>query len=320
VSFARLATYIEAEHPLTIVDVGCRGGFQERWTPLRGVLPLRLIGFEPDPEECNRLNRTALPCEQYVPAVLGEEEGKRPFFVTRSPGNWGFYPPDSSFVRRFVSASDYDILETQMLPLTTLDQIADQYGISDIDLLKSDTEGWDLSIFRGAQRSLPACFGVEVEVWFNAVYKGQPLFAEVDAELRRIGFVLFDVARSNFFKRTVGAHLGGPKGQLVAGDAIYFRDLLKVPAGSSFMMPHKLLRCLVVLMRYGYYDYALELVEAARDSGALANGMAQDLEREIRHDGRRILPAFRGRQRLSSLLRLAAMRLSLRDRDHLGNV
>lgn len=47
-------------NPLTVVDVGARGGFESHWSSFGDQL--RLIGFEPDVEECNHCFATSRVC------------------------------------------------------------------------------------------------------------------------------------------------------------------------------------------------------------------------------------------------------------------
>jgi hypothetical protein len=70
--------------------------------------------------------------------------------------------------------------------------------------------------------------------------------------------VLFDLAKSNYFKRKVGAKLGGPKGQLVAGDAIYFRDIPTLSPESSCYDKSKLVWAIVLVMQYCYFEKLFE--------------------------------------------------------------
>ena len=65
-------------HPagsITIADVGARWGAAEAWFRLPGLA--RLIGFEPDVEECAQLNRQAGPHERYYPVALGNVNGPK---------------------------------------------------------------------------------------------------------------------------------------------------------------------------------------------------------------------------------------------------
>ena len=63
--------------------------------------------------------------------------------------------------------------------------------------VKIDIQGMELEVFKGAQSFLKNnCLGIRVEVYFHAIYENQPLFHEIDAYLRKLGFFPFQFARS----------------------------------------------------------------------------------------------------------------------------
>ena len=87
-----------------------------------------------------------------------------------------------------------------------------------------------LASVTGARRAVDrSLLGLSVEVWFQPTHHGRPLFADVDAYLRRNGFALFDLRELNRWRRKTD---GGPdwttwvgSGQLTFANALYFRDL-----------------------------------------------------------------------------------------------
>jgi len=310
---------IDPERPLNIIDVGSRGGIQDRWKTLSKLVPFQFTGFEPVADECERLNLDSPAQERYIPVALGAINSLKDFTITRAPGNCGLYAPDPIFAKRFNRVRDYDIISTESFEVATLDHVADEYQLGDLDFIKSDTEGGDLDVMIGAEKSLQSCIGVEIEVWFNQVYQGQPLFADIDVYLRQAGFSLFDVARANFPKRTEDQYFGYSKGQLVAGDAVYFRDLLKDEHAPLFWEPAKFVKSLATIMNFGYHDYCLELVQAARDRGTLDVKTSDELERIILKVGSKPLPKIRGQHRLANLFKSLSFHLSLKEVDRLGN-
>jgi Methyltransferase FkbM domain len=82
--------------------------------------------------------------------------------------------------------------------------------VSRIDFIKLDTQGSELEILQGGVRALAGVRCVEVEVEFNPIYRGQPLFYEVDAFMRGQGFVLWKLTNLVHYAR--GAHVIGPPG------------------------------------------------------------------------------------------------------------
>jgi hypothetical protein len=117
----------------------------------------------------------------------------------------------------------------------TLDQIVERLDFPTIDLLKIDTDGYELDVLRGATQTLDrGCLAVEVEVQFHGKTDDQAnVFANIDAFLRRRGFTLMKLnthcyGRSALPRPFVYPELpaqteGGP---IQWGDALYVRDLL----------------------------------------------------------------------------------------------
>jgi len=76
--------------------------------------------------------------------------------------------------------------ETGRVPVTTV-RLDDVVGQGGMDLLKIDVQGGEGQVFDGAAQRLSECLMVWTEVEFVALYVGQPLFAEIDQQLRRHG-------------------------------------------------------------------------------------------------------------------------------------
>ena len=91
-----------------------------------------------------------------------------------------------------------------------------------------------------------------------------------------LGFQLFDM-RHSYWKRAAGARYGGPKGQLVFGDALYLRgqrnrSRAQLESFGSVLIDERRCvkrraarNCCVPCRRllYGYVDYAIELLRGA---------------------------------------------------------
>src|SRR5262245_9113584 len=168
----------------TLVDVGARGGIDERWQPFHGHLSV--VGFEPDPVECERLNKQKFPYEiRFIPKALGAENGiQATLNICKKPGCSSLLTPNYELCNQFeFGQSNMEIVGTYPMTLSRLDSACDVQP----DILKIDTQGTELDILKGAGRLLDRTFAVELEVEFVPQYQNQALFADIDAFMRSQG-------------------------------------------------------------------------------------------------------------------------------------
>lgn len=73
------------------------------------------------------------------------------------------------------------ILETYIVEVTTIDEFCKINGISFINLLKTDTEGYELNVLKGASEMMKQnrIQFVYVEIFFNENYVGQSSFGDI---------------------------------------------------------------------------------------------------------------------------------------------
>jgi hypothetical protein len=75
--------------------------------------------------------------------------------------------------------------------LNTVDQYSSQAGISQIDVLKSDTQGFEFEVLKGALGMLSQhrVHFMLIELLFLESYVGAPLFEDVYPFVKSLGFV-----------------------------------------------------------------------------------------------------------------------------------
>jgi FkbM family methyltransferase len=228
------------DRPIHAVDVGCRDGVRPQW---RALGPHgSLVGFEADPEECARLNAGAVAGEErYEPIALAASSGQATLYLTADPQSASLYPPDEEAVRRHPELWRHEPRGTTTVPTTTLDEWARRGPQDPIDVLKVDVQGAELDVLKGAERSLASVRVLELEVEFEALYVGQPLFGDVDDFLRQRGLVLWrlrDIAHCGLTKsrRDESAFSFGRAaettrvgGQIAWANAVYVRSEMGDP-------------------------------------------------------------------------------------------
>jgi FkbM family methyltransferase len=179
------------ERPLVAIDVGCRDGVRPAW---RELAPhALLVGFDPDPDECVRLNAAAgnAAHERYEPIALAANEGEATLHLTADPQSSSLYPPDARAIRRYPELWRHEARGTQTIVTSTIDSWAQGAGVGSVDALKVDVQGAELDVLRGAEHLLASMRVIEAEVEFQELYEGQPLFNDVNAFLRDHGFGLW---------------------------------------------------------------------------------------------------------------------------------
>ena len=188
--------------PITVVDVGCRGGLPDELYPLRNMI--HHIGFDADVQECKRINSQPhdLFCRDTFPIFIGSQNTESDFHFFKSLGESSALPPDARFTSLFGS-SDFAIERTIRVETTTLDTFfQSNLTLPRPDMLKLDTQGTELEILKGSEDCLRTTCLVEVEVEFLHIYKGQALFEDVLAFMRSHGFDLLYLNR--VFKQRKG--------------------------------------------------------------------------------------------------------------------
>jgi hypothetical protein len=114
--------------------------------------------------------------------------------------------------------------------------------------MKVDVQGAELDVLRGAERSLESARVIETEVEFQELYRGQPLFTDVDRFLRERGFGLWrlreihhcGLSRAGRGEPVFGVgdyvELTRLGGQIAWANAVYVRDeLADVRAFASWL-------------------------------------------------------------------------------------
>ncbi|MEK7507156.1 MAG: FkbM family methyltransferase [Patescibacteria group bacterium] len=264
--------------PLTVIEVGARGGFEKHWD-LYGE-QIRLVGFEADIGECERLNRQNQDRNRkYFPIGLSHRQGKRTLYIQRHVASSSFYKSREDFLQRFPAAQDLIPHAAIEISTTDLDSFVAKNNLRP-DFMKLDIEGAELDVFRGGTKCLgDSIFGLSTEAVFYPWRENIPTFSELDILLRKLGFVLFDLPIFRWEKKTLSPYMHeqngtfGPtdKGQVVWTQALYLKDpVAELKQGLVNRWPvARILKLASIMELYNLEDCALELIDAASQLGLI---------------------------------------------------
>jgi len=280
---------------LVVVDVGAMllDEAEDVWVPLlRGDFCERVFGFEPNEEECQKLNAemaarrasaaasssaaasaTGVPSSgagsskldpgcrfEFLPCALGDGSPGE-FRGCSAPMTSSMLEPNLPLLRRFVQLEEVTTVVSRTPTKTwRLDQLMKDEG-QHVDYLKLDVQGYELAVLRGATETLKDVLVVHTEVEFVPMYEEQPLFAEVDQFLRAAGFVFHRFA-SVSGRPMKPLHLNSnplqPISQQLWADAVYVRDMWDLRAHSR----DQLLQTAIIMHEvYHSYDLVHHILE-----------------------------------------------------------
>jgi FkbM family methyltransferase len=185
-----LRRVVRNEKPV-IIDVGGNEGQTIEMMQRTFTAP-RILSFEPSPRTFAGLNqRNFGPTVTLINMALGAKAGTLVFHEYERSDLSSALEITSDKVNPFRDVQKLGSIE---VPVGTVDATVSTERIAMIDLLKIDTQGFDLEVLRGAENSLSTGVvkHVLVELNFSSLYEGQASAAAIHAFLEERGFALVD--------------------------------------------------------------------------------------------------------------------------------
>jgi FkbM family methyltransferase len=240
---------------MTAVDIGAMllEGAVDPFARLNKLGQLSVIGFEPLPAECDKLNALALPSRRYLPYAVADGKRHR-LFVTNTGATSSLLRPNLKLAQRFNNLAELmQVVETLDVDTVRLDDVA-EIRAQGCDLLKLDTQGSEAQILTHASETLKHCVIVQTEVEFVPIYEDQPLFAEVDQLLRGQGFMFhrfLGLSGRTYSPLIINGDPNAPLSQMLWSDAVYVPDFARLDR----LVPSSLLKLAALLHEvYGSFD------------------------------------------------------------------
>lgn len=253
---------------VTAYDVGARRGV---FDDLRLICKnTDLIGFEPDQEECQKLN-SELPISKnnyknitYFPYALGESIDKVDLNLYAQPGCSSKYEVKRKVAESFSRSDYFDNNGVFSMDVVALDYIVESKEVPSPDFIKIDVQGMEIEVFHGGEKSIKASVvGIRTEVYFKELYENQPLFNDIDTLLRCYGFVPIRFLEMHEWRRLT--KIKHPKlasieipysyGEMMHADVLYLLD----PDNMSITNEQditKYIKAALIALCYKHYDYA----------------------------------------------------------------
>lgn len=169
---------------IRVVDVGAyRGDFAA--AALAAFPGSSALLFEPGPSKAAALRERYRgdPNVRVFEVALGDEQGDALL-----------HEQEDSATDSLLPSAEAAEEATRPVRVRRLDAVLDEEGVPSVDLLKVDTQGYDLRVLRGAEETLARCHpALLVEAIFAPLYRSQASFDELLAFLTEAGYRLAGV-------------------------------------------------------------------------------------------------------------------------------
>lgn len=261
---------------IKVVDIGAN--------PIDGLAPyhellqknmISLIGFEPQQDALAELNRIKGDSEQYLPYAIGDGE-EATLYICQASGMTSTLKPNFKVLNQFQGYPEWaKIKREENIETVRLDDINE---IKEIDWLKIDIQGGELTVFNHAEKKLKNTLVIQTEVNFIQLYEKQPLFAEVDQWMRSHGFILHTLLEERkrlYAPLIINNQIHQGLNQLTTADAVYIKDTTKLELLTD---NQKLKMATILHMAYYSYDLAFNIIQTVNHN--LSNFYLSKLPKE----------------------------------------
>lgn len=196
--FQDMRRFLGGEGSPLVLDVGANVG--QTVERVQGVFPgARIHSFEPSPGTFEVLKRNCAGRENVTlwNRGVGSAEGRLMFQENERSDMSSFLAPGERCWGRVVKETEVEVV--------TLDAFARREGIEFVHVLKSDTQGFDFEVFKGAEGLMAEgrIALIYFEFIFSDMYQQLPPFHEVFKHLTERRFALVSFYESHYQRELV---------------------------------------------------------------------------------------------------------------------
>ena len=178
--------------PSVILDVGSRD--LEQSLEFLSVYPkAKILAFEPNPNQTQIINSLVNESIRFFPIALGTVEGNATLHTPPQDQNHGagslLVPHYSAIVQGY---------NTYSVPIRRLESILSEEGISKVDIIWCDVQGFEIEVLKGMGKYLSGVDFIHAEATQQAYYNGQPLVRDIVKFLMENSFTAKEFSTPNY--------------------------------------------------------------------------------------------------------------------------
>lgn len=259
---------LRPDHPVYILDIGANPIDIPPYANILSRGHCHVFGFEPQRDAYDKLVLNKSSNETYYQNAVGDG-GSVEFKQYRESGLSSTFDIDYENLEYLGrSKRAVQIIDKEIIKTIKLDDIDD---LPNVDLLKIDVQGSEVSIISNGVNKLRDAVCVIAEARFSRLYRDEPMLDKLFSQLFSMGFVFHKFL---FIKSTMVANSQSDKlrrrrlrSQAIDGDVVFIKDMsnhkqltdeqlkrLTMAAGDIFNSPDLAIRCLDLLVEREVLD------------------------------------------------------------------
>ena len=181
--------------PPVLIDIGASGSPPGLW---EGIASHSIyVGFDPDSRDLNDVSDGLFLRSLIINRALTDIAGRAqvPLYLTRSPHCSSTLEPDTNALSEYLFAPRFEVQTTTDVACSTLDDVLDGVGLTEVSWIKTDSQGTDLRLFSSLSKSRrDHVMAVDMEPGLIDAYVGEDLFTTCHETMRKSGFWLSSLA------------------------------------------------------------------------------------------------------------------------------
>jgi FkbM family methyltransferase len=185
--YLSLRSVLQQEN-LVIYDIGAARGVTARcFAKLSNVS--KICAFEPIPEAYSKLvnnveSFSKVSCHN---VALGSEEDTLTMNISSNRDSSSLLPMLQLHQKEF---PQIDMNNQIQVPVVRLDDYVERHQLTMPDVVKIDVQGYEIRVINGGVKTISQSKYCVLEMSFQPLYDGSPLFDEVYSRMRDLGFKL----------------------------------------------------------------------------------------------------------------------------------
>jgi FkbM family methyltransferase len=171
-----------------VYDVGAAdGSFSAACSKLANIEAV--VAFEPGAKALTRLNKLSLSATKITvnPVALGARSGTQSFYMTEDAHSSSLLLPRETLEELYPGRGSVE--KQTLVEVGTLDSTIARFQLPPPDVIKLDTQGYELEILSRAESALASASFCIVECCYEQLYAGAPLVGDVFAFFSDLGWL-----------------------------------------------------------------------------------------------------------------------------------